>query len=73
MSYFDNVNNEPLNKYKRDFKNEFFYRCVLLPIDWVSFKFHAISLSFDSSSKTVKLKPLQIAYKFDDFWWTIKR
>jgi hypothetical protein len=54
MDYFDNLDNEPLNKYKKN------YRCVFLPLDWWSFKFHIILLSFDSLSKTVKLEPLQI-------------
>jgi hypothetical protein len=52
MGYFDNLDNGPLNKYKKN------YTCVFLPLDWWSFKFHAISLSFDSLSNTVKLEPL---------------
>jgi hypothetical protein len=56
MSYFDNLDNGPLNKYKIILKNKKkVYRCVLLPMDSESFKFHSISLSFDSPSKTVKL------------------
>jgi hypothetical protein len=57
MSYFDNIDNGPLNKYKQNLKNRrkltdvFFYL-------WI--ESHSISLSFDSSSKTVKLEPLQI-------------
>jgi hypothetical protein len=73
MVYFDNLDNEPFNKYKKNLKMNFFYKCVILPLDWWSFKFHAISLSFDSPSKTVNLKSLQIAWKFDGLWWTIKR
>jgi hypothetical protein len=58
MNYFDNLDNEPLNKYKNNLKNEKnIYRCFLLPFDWWSFKFNTISLSFDSPSKIVKLKP----------------
>jgi hypothetical protein len=60
MGYFDNLDNGSLNKYKKKIKNDFFYKCVLLRLDSYLFKFHAISLSFDSPSKTVKLKPLQI-------------
>jgi hypothetical protein len=60
MSYFDNLNNESLNKYKKykKYKKWFFYRCVFLLLNWWSFKFHSILLSFGSPSKTVKLKPL---------------
>jgi hypothetical protein len=47
MDYFNNLDNEPLNKYKIN-------RCVFLHLDWWLFKFHAISLSFDSPSKTIK-------------------
>jgi hypothetical protein len=57
MGYFDNLDNGPLNKYKKILKI-FFYRCVILYLDWWSFKFHAISLSFGSPLKTVKLEPL---------------
>jgi hypothetical protein len=51
---FDSFDNGPLNKYKKNLKNEKKNRCVLLPFDCWSFKFHAISLSFDSPSKTIK-------------------
>jgi hypothetical protein len=62
MGYFDNFDNELLNKYKKILKWEKkVYRCVILSMDWGSFKFHVISLSFDSPSKTVKLESLQIA------------
>jgi hypothetical protein len=55
MDYFDNLDNEPLNKYKINLKIwKKVYRCVLLPLDWWSFKIYAISLSFDSPSKTNK-------------------
>jgi hypothetical protein len=50
--YFDNLDNELLNKYKK-IKNRNNYRYVLLPINWWSFKFHAISLSFDSPFKII--------------------
>jgi hypothetical protein len=61
VSYFDNLDNRSLNKYKKKIlKIEKVYRCVLLTLDRWSFKFHVISLSFDSPSKTVKLEPLQI-------------
>jgi hypothetical protein len=30
MSYFDNFENEFLNKYKKKFKNKKVYRCVIL-------------------------------------------
>jgi hypothetical protein len=74
MVYFDNLNNEPLNKYKKILKIEKKnYSYVFLLLDWWSFKFHIISLSFNSPLKTIKLKPLQIAWKFDGLWWTIKR
>jgi hypothetical protein len=34
MSYFDNLNNGPLNKYKKNFKNrKKVYRCVLLSLN----------------------------------------
>jgi hypothetical protein len=56
MSYFDNLDNGPLNKYKKILKKN--YICVLLLLDWYSLKYHTISLSFDSLSKTVKLEPL---------------
>jgi hypothetical protein len=59
MSYFDNFDNESLNKYKNR-KIEKSFKCVLLLLDRWSFKFHVISLSFDSPSKPVKVKPLQI-------------
>jgi hypothetical protein len=60
MGYFDNLDNETLDIYKKTLKNEKkkVYRCVILPLDWWSFKFHAISLSFDSPLKTVKLELL---------------
>jgi len=52
MIYFDN---ESLNKYKQNLKNEKNnYRCVLLPLNWWPFKFYAISLSFDSPLKIIK-------------------
>jgi hypothetical protein len=59
MSYFDNLDNESLKKYKKNLKNrKKIYRCVLLSLDWWSFKFHAISLSFNNPSKIIKLEPL---------------
>jgi hypothetical protein len=59
MVYFDNLDNGPLNKYRKKFKNgKKVYSRVLLPLDLWSFKFHIISLSVDSPSKTVKLEPL---------------
>jgi hypothetical protein len=34
MDYFNNLDNEPLNKYKKNLKNEKkVYRCVLLLLD----------------------------------------
>jgi hypothetical protein len=51
MVYFDNFNNEFLNKYKKNVKNG---KKILLRLDWWSFKFHTISWSFDSPSKTIK-------------------
>jgi hypothetical protein len=73
MGYFDKLDNIPQNKYKKILKNEKnIYMCVLLLLDWWSFIFHAISLSFDSPSKTIKLELLQIIWKFDGLWWTIK-
>jgi hypothetical protein len=57
MDYFDNFNNGPLNKYKK-IKIKKVKRCVLLPMHWGSFKFHTISLLFDSPSKAVKLERL---------------
>jgi hypothetical protein len=66
MGYFDNL--ESLNKYKRKLKNEKKnYRCVIILLDWWLFKFHTISLSFDSPSKTVNLKPLWIM----KIWWSL--
>jgi hypothetical protein len=54
MGYFDNLDNGSLNKYKKNLKNEKKkYRCVLPLLDWWSLKFHTISLSFDSPSKTI--------------------
>jgi hypothetical protein len=50
----DNFDNIFLNKYEKILKIKN-YEYVLLLIDWWWFKFHVISLSFDSSSKTVKL------------------
>jgi hypothetical protein len=51
MSYFDNLDNESQNKYKKNLKNrKKVYKCVLLRLDWWSFKFHGISLSLDSLS-----------------------
>jgi hypothetical protein len=54
MGYFDNHENGSLNKYKKILKIKKIYKCILLPMDWGSFKFHIISLSFDSPSKTIK-------------------
>jgi hypothetical protein len=34
MGYFDNHDNRLLNKYKKILKIDFFYRYVLLLIDW---------------------------------------
>jgi hypothetical protein len=52
MGYFDNLNNEPLNKYKKILKmKKKIYRYVLVSFDWWSFKFYVISLSFDSPIK----------------------
>jgi hypothetical protein len=73
MGYFDNLDNGPLKKYKKILKMKKVYILVLLTLDWWSFKFYVISLSYDSPSKIVKLEPLQIAWKFDGLWWTIKR
>jgi hypothetical protein len=50
MDYFNNLDNESLNKYKINLKKKF--------IDVFIFKFYAILLSVDSSSKTIKLEPL---------------
>jgi hypothetical protein len=34
MGYFNNLDNELLNKYEKKVKNRFFfYRCVILPIN----------------------------------------
>jgi hypothetical protein len=49
MSYFDNLDDEFLNKYKK------YYKCVLF---FYGLMLIQISLSFDSPLKTVKLKPL---------------
>jgi hypothetical protein len=55
MGYFDNLDNEPLSIYKKILKmKKKVYRCILILLDWWSFKFHAFSLSFDSSSNTIK-------------------
>jgi hypothetical protein len=58
MGYFDNLDNfdnGPLNKYKKNLKNEKKnYRCIFLPLDWCSFKFYVISLSFDGPSIIIK-------------------
>jgi hypothetical protein len=54
MSYFDNFDNETLNKYKKILNIKKVYRCVFIPMNWWSFKFHEISLSFDSPSKAIK-------------------
>jgi hypothetical protein len=51
MGCSDNFDNGPLKKYKKNLKIEKIYRCVLIRLDWWSFKFDAISLSFDSPSK----------------------
>jgi hypothetical protein len=49
MGYFDNLDDGPLNKYKKKIlKMKKVCRCVLL--DWWSLKFYVISLSFDSPS-----------------------
>jgi hypothetical protein len=73
MGYFDNFDNESQNKYKINVKNrKKNYRCVLLTLDWWSFKFHAISLSFDSPSKTIKFSYNLQRFQFNGFWWTIK-
>jgi hypothetical protein len=58
MVYFNNFDNKTLNKYKNIKNGKQVYICVLPSLDWWSFKFHAILLSFDSPSKTVKLEPL---------------
>jgi hypothetical protein len=52
MSYFDNFDNEFLNKYKKILKKiiDVFFSFRLIIIQ--------ISLSFDSPSKTVKLESL---------------
>jgi hypothetical protein len=52
--YLDNLDNEFSNKYKKILKKKS-NENVLLLIDWWWFKFHIISLSFNSPSKTVKL------------------
>jgi hypothetical protein len=57
MIYFDN---KFLNKYKKMKKN---YKCILLLLDWWSFKFHTILLSFDSPSK--------IVINCMNFWWSL--
>jgi hypothetical protein len=54
INYFDNLDNEPLNKYKKILKIKKNYKFILLHLDLWSFKFHTISLSFDSPSKTIK-------------------
>jgi hypothetical protein len=48
MNYFDNLDMRLSNKYKKN------YRYILLLIYWKCFKFHSISLSFVSPSKTIK-------------------
>jgi hypothetical protein len=50
MDYFDNLDNGPLNKYKKILKMEKKFINVFFYLDWWSFKFHVISLSFDSPS-----------------------
>jgi hypothetical protein len=55
MSYFDNLNNRFLNKYKKILKIKKVYKFIFISMDWVSFKFHTILLSFDSPSKIIKL------------------
>jgi hypothetical protein len=44
------------------------YRYIFLLINWWWVKFYVISLSLDSSSKTVKLKSLEI---YIIFWWSL--
>jgi hypothetical protein len=41
-------------EYKKILKMIFFYKCVVLRLNWWSFKFYVISLSFDSPSKIIK-------------------
>jgi hypothetical protein len=75
MGYFDILDNVSLNKYKKNLKIKKNYRYAILRLDWWSFKFHAISLSFDSLSKTVKLKSLeqqQQPLSFDSLSTTVK-
>jgi hypothetical protein len=55
MRYFDNLDNKFLNKYKKILKIEKTYEYVLLLIDWRLFKFHEISLSFDTPLRTIKV------------------
>jgi hypothetical protein len=40
MGYFDNLDNYPLNKYKKNLKMKKNYGCVLLSLDWWSIQFH---------------------------------
>jgi hypothetical protein len=56
MGYFDNLDNGLLNKYKIILKIE--KNIDMLFYLWIDV--HSISLSFDSTSKTVKLEQLQI-------------
>jgi hypothetical protein len=53
MDYFDKFDNGLLNKYKTNFKNKKVYRFIFLLLDWWSFKFHVISLSFDDPANII--------------------
>jgi hypothetical protein len=55
MDYFDNLDNGFHNKYKKILKIEKNFIDIFFSlINWQWFKFHTISLSFDTPSKTIK-------------------
>jgi hypothetical protein len=66
MIYIDNLHNGLLNKYKKKWKKNIVSSTFRLMVI-------QISLSLDNPSKTVKLEQLQITWKFNGLWWTIKQ
>jgi hypothetical protein len=56
MSYFENLDNDLLNKYKKIINKKIIN--IYLLINWYGFKFYVISLSFNSPLKIIKLEPL---------------
>jgi hypothetical protein len=55
MGYFDNFDNEFLNKYEKNLKNRKILWICSSIYGLMVFKFHAISLLFDTSSRIIKI------------------